>query len=142
LEKLTTEQKQKVANGLYGYLSSTGTLMSFTKTFELLCEIHGEANKLVDGKSFSEMTPENLRLFCLALIAETIEFMNEFNWKEWKTNLKIVDNDKVVSEFGDIIAFVGTLIVLLNEAGYSPHALAMAYIAKEANNVKRFIEKY
>ena len=123
------------------YLRAPDVFKNISDTFTLLNKLHNDANMLT-GKSFSNMTPENLRLFSLALIVEVTEFLQEFNWKEWKRNNKVVYRQKVTAEFADIIAFIGTLIVLLNSAGIHPEELAMAYLSKEAENVNRFMKGY
>jgi len=123
------------------YLRAPDVFKNISDTFTLLNKLHNDANMLTE-KSFSNMTPENLRLFSLALIVEVTEFLQEFNWKEWKRNNKVVYRQKVTAEFADIIAFIGTLIVLLNSAGIHPEELAMAYLSKEAENVNRFMKGY
>lgn len=134
-------EKSKIAHEIMSYLRAPDVFKNISDTFTLLNKLHNDANMLT-GKSFSNMTPENLRLFSLALIVEVTEFLQEFNWKEWKRNNKVVDRQKVTAEFADIIAFIGTLIVLLNSAGIHPEELAMAYLSKEAENVNRFMKGY
>jgi len=138
LDKL---EKLKIAHEIMSYLRAPDVFKNISDTFTLLNKLHNDANMLTE-KSFSNMTPENLRLFSLALIVEVTEFLQEFNWKEWKRNNKVVYRQKVTAEFADIIAFIGTLIVLLNSAGIHPEELAMAYLSKEAENVNRFMKGY
>ena len=134
-------EKLKIAHEIMSYLRAPDVFKNISDTFTLLNKLHNDANMLTE-KSFSNMTPENLRLFSLALIVEVTEFLQEFNWKEWKRNNKVVYRQKVTAEFADIIAFIGTLIVLLNSAGIHPEELAMAYLSKEAENVNRFMKGY
>lgn len=115
---------------------------SLASVLTWMATVHATTNKLVQGRDFSTPTPENIQTFVLAAIVELTEFIQELNWKPWKQINKEVDYDKVVSEFADVLAFIGTLLVLLDSMGVDPQQVAAAYIEKELINVERFTTDY
>jgi hypothetical protein len=109
-----------------------------------LCDIHGNTNELVmhKGEKLNAVLLEKdtIRTYALALIVEVSEFLQTLDWKPWK-NGKQESDERVLDEFADILAFVGVLITQLNAMGYSCEAITNAYLRKEHENVRRFIQK-
>ena len=81
---------------------------------------------------------EYMRVYCLALLVEVGEFVNELAWKPWKPNKK-VDIVKLQEEFADILAFLGIILVLLSRIHpeINPSTLADAYVTKTTLNIAR-----
>lgn len=107
-------------------------------------QIHKAANKMVldDAKRLEDTleSPHTLRTYVLALIAEAVEFIQEFDWKPWRHKNKVEDGAKILDEFADILAFVGVIITILTARGFTPEEIADAYIKKEKTNISRFID--
>lgn len=83
-------------------------------------------------------TMENIRSYTLALFVELGEFLQEFSWKPWKRGGSSVrDRTRLLSEFADILAFVGLLIVYLNRLGFSTEDIVEAYAMKSSVNAER-----
>lgn len=80
--------------------------------------------------------PNYVRTTFLALIVELAELLQELNWKPWKEPRE-VDLDKVVEEFADILAFLGYIILWLEDMGKMPGHLAIAYQVKTEINIER-----
>lgn len=107
-------------------------------------DIHNATNKIAshgEGKLADVIeSPDALRTYVLATIVELAEFVQTLPWKPWRTSVKVIDDKKVLDEFADILAFIGVLITILNNMGYSPDQITDAYILKEHININRFIE--
>lgn len=107
-----------------------------------LSEIHNKTNTLVEhdeGKlSDNLLDSDVLRTYVLATIVELCEFVQTLPWKPWRQSIKVVDNEKLLDEFADILAFIGVLITILNKMGFSSYDITKAYIHKEGINVARF----
>lgn len=82
--------------------------------------------------------PDTLARYGVALQIEVSEFVNELPWKVWKR--KDPDVDRVVDEFADVLAFLGTWVNLLGLMGISPTRLALAYAEKTRVNQARIID--
>lgn len=107
--------------------------------------IHDATNRLVihNGKVLSEVLdqPDVLRTYVLATFVELAEFIQVLPWKPWRVSVKTVDKDKVLDEFADILAFIGVLMTILHDMGFSTYDIASAYVKKERINVSRFLER-
>jgi hypothetical protein len=107
-------------------------------------DIHNATNKIAshgEGKLADVIeSSDALRTYVLATIVELAEFVQTLPWKPWRTSVKVIDDKKVLDEFADILAFIGVLITILNNMGYSPDQITDAYILKEHININRFIE--
>ena len=121
---------------------------SFTKIWDGLLTIknlHDATNRLVihNGKVLSEVLdqPDVLRTYVLATFVELAEFIQVLPWKPWRVSVKTVDKDKVLDEFADILAFIGVLMTILHDMGFSTYDIASAYVNKERINVSRFVER-
>lgn len=85
---------------------------------------------------------DTLRTYVLAIFVELGEFLQELDWKPWKTKAD-VDKEKVAAEFADILAFLGVLLVQLQEGlGIDASDLAIAYKNKSVVNVERFLGQH
>ena len=85
------------------------------------------------------INPEYVRTTFLALLVETGELLQLFNWKPWKKPVKM-DNgrrDAMAEEFADMLAFFGYIVLWLGEYGLTPIDLAEAYQKKTELNKKR-----
>lgn len=109
-----------------------------------LRDVHIETNKIAshgEGALADVLgNPDTIRTYVLATIIELAEFIQTLPWKPWRTSVKEIDDKKILDEFADILAFIGVLITILNNMGYSPDQIADAYIKKEHINIDRFIE--
>ena len=83
-----------------------------------------------------EGDPNYIRTTFLALIVELSELLQELNWKPWKEPREI-DLDKIVEEFADVLAFLGYIILWIEDMGKLPGHLAVAYQDKTEVNIKR-----
>lgn len=84
-----------------------------------------------------EPSKDVLSRYALALAIEVSEFSNELPWKTWKPGMEM-DRDRVIDEFADILAFLGTWVALLKEMNIDEATLAAAYAAKLSRNHERF----
>lgn len=84
-----------------------------------------------------EPTKDTLTRYALALTIEASEFANELPWKTWKPGMEF-DRDRLVDEYADILAFLGTWVALMKEMGIDEATLAAAYVAKLERNHARF----
>lgn len=111
-----------------------------------LRDIHNATNKIASNGNYmlSEVLgrPETWRTYVLAAFVELAEFIQVLPWKPWRDSVKEIDSDKLLDEFADVLAFIGVLITILGELGYTPDDIASAYISKEFVNVSRFEDKY
>lgn len=110
--------------------------------FEALSLIHRATSALVkhNNKSLDlQLTsPDVLRTYVLALMVEAGEFIQTLDWKPWRKNEGLGDLEKTADEFADIVAFVGMIMLILNDMGLDSRELAKAYMRKEHVNVARF----
>ena len=63
----------------------------------------------------------------LALIVEATEILEEINWKDWRKEDKVTDNDALILEIVDVLALLGNII---NEAGFTAPQIEEAYFRK------------
>lgn len=71
-----------------------------------------------------------------ALVNEVNEFIDELDWKSWKTSE--IDKEKVAEEFADVMAFFFlNAAIACDRAGLGPGDLVEAYKNKSIKNVKR-----
>lgn len=85
-----------------------------------------------------EPTKDQIRTYALAMMIEMGEFVQELNWKPWKKD-KPLNEERIIDEFADILAFMGILLVYLDRLGISMQDLAEGYIKKTNVNVSRFL---
>lgn len=111
-----------------------------------LRNIHSATNKIASNGNYmlSEVLgkPETWRTYVLAAFVELAEFIQVLPWKPWRDSVKEIDSDKLLDEFADVLAFIGVLITILGELGYTPDDIARTYISKEFVNIDRFEDKY
>lgn len=111
-----------------------------------LRNIHNATNKIASNGNYmlSEVLgrPETWRTYVLAAFVELAEFIQVLPWKPWRDSVKEIDSDKLLDEFADVLAFIGVLITILGELGYTPDDIARTYISKEFVNIDRFEDKY
>jgi len=83
--------------------------------------------------------PEYIRTTFLALIVEVVELVQLFNWKQWKDPHVFDEHhlDRMANEFADMLAFLGYIILFLDDLGVSPADLAEAYEEKTIINHAR-----
>jgi len=113
-----------------------------TRAMEALRAYKTETNKMAGMTVTEENAIEMLRVYTLALHSELNELLAEFNWKPWKKTQKPVDVKHAAKEFGDILAFIGTLITALDAMGISPQILSDGYVSAELENLRRFNGEY
>lgn len=81
-------------------------------------------------------TPENVRTYALALIAEITELTEAMTGKPWKPGEE--SSDRILDEFADVLAFVGILAKFVSvKTGKGPLTIAKAYLQKTNRNFKR-----
>lgn len=86
-------------------------------------------------------TTEEMRTIAFAMIAEVLELSDEIGWKSWKP-APIVDKQRVLEEYADVMAFFGTLTALvIVRCGFSPEQLVEAYLEKAEINRNRFRDR-
>ena len=97
----------------------------------------GVAKKAIPA--WLEGGPEYLRTTFLALIVEVAELVQLFNWKQWKDSHVFDEHhlDRMANEFADMLAFLGYIILFLDDLGVSPADLAEAYEEKTILNHAR-----
>jgi len=104
--------------------------------------IHNATNKLVNhnGKVLNDVLGDKdvLRTYVLATFVELAEFIQVLPWKPWRESVSGINSEKLLDEFADILAFIGVLITILNNIGFTPYNIADAYIKKERINIERF----
>lgn len=88
----------------------------------------------------SAATPEQIRVYTLAMIVEVVELLNEYNWKPWKQP-NDVDRAKIAAEMADILAFLGVLLIFAESYGVSVGSIAEQYAEKSKTNVDRFFHR-
>lgn len=79
----------------------------------------------------------------LALQVELAELLQELSWKPWDETESFVaefpQNQVIAEEFADVLAFLGHIVRILNDAYHiSPGELAAAYRRKTEKNIDRF----
>lgn len=85
-----------------------------------------------------QVDKEQVGTIFAALITETTELLQELEWKPWKKSAKTPDPNRVADEFADILAFLGVAMLVIEEqTGLGPEALAAAYQAKVRVNLER-----
>jgi NTP pyrophosphatase (non-canonical NTP hydrolase) len=89
--------------------------------------------------SFKKQTQDNF----LAIQVELAELLQEMSWKPWDTSQPAIStfpqNQVIAEEFADVLAFLGHIMRILNDAyGISTNELAAAYRRKTEKNVSRF----
>lgn len=111
-----------------------------------LRNIHNATNKIASNGNYmlSEVLgrPETWRTYVLAAFVELAEFIQVLPWKPWRDSVRTIDGIKLLNEFADVLAFIGVLITILGELGYTPDDIARTYISKEFVNIDRFEDKY
>jgi hypothetical protein len=98
-------------------------------------------HSVISAPALNKHTPiEDLRTYTLALFVEIGEFLQEFDWKPWRT--KEARPHKAVEEFADILAFIGVLmnIMILLIPGLSIDKLVVAYMNKVSTIVERMAD--
>lgn len=84
---------------------------------------------------------DTLARYGTALMIEVAEFVNETPWKLWKEypeELTPLQKSKLVEEYADILAFMGTWLNFLELMGIDPDDVAAGYIRKVEKNHARF----
>jgi hypothetical protein len=117
---------------------------ALTEGLETLRHIQGDVSLPVPGcipAAGSLPTKEAVCEYTLAMIVEITELLQTTDWKPWKTKT-VIDHDKVIDEFADVLAFQGILIYYLNAMGISPEQLAEGYRRKSIINIQRFMGQH
>lgn len=91
---------------------------------------------LMKNIGFDTTDTETFARFGLALVIEAAEFVNELPWKQWKR--REANPERVMEEFSDLLAFIGSIVNLMGMWGISTERLADAYILKLQENRVRF----
>ena len=89
---------------------------------------------------WSEGEAEYVRTTFLALMVETAELLQLFDWKQWKRPMDITGERRarVADEFADVLAFLGYVVLFCERHfGLSPQALADQYARKTRLNAER-----
>ena len=121
-------------------LDSTG-IGYLGSALALLEKVQGAlAKSAPEGRPEDRDPEEVVRTYCFALIDEVHELAKELRWKPWKKNQPI-NNDAVLKEFGDVLAFLGILIhVIRIRTGLDPYQLAAHYRDVTVENLDRFAQ--
>lgn len=86
-------------------------------------------------------TKDALRTYSLALMVEIAEWVQCIDWKTWKNDRVLAmprnSDDIVLDEFADILAFLGILVVYMENWGMETEDIAAAYVRKSEENVRR-----
>jgi NTP pyrophosphatase (non-canonical NTP hydrolase) len=97
-----------------------------------------EVGRAIPG--WVEGEPEFIRTTFLALVCELMELLQLFNWKQWKRTVPF-DASKAADEFADVLAFLGYVVLYLDQRGVGPDILARAYEDKTLTNKRRLAGK-
>lgn len=108
------------------------------KGLQVLADVQWGIGKLVPG--WVEGEPEFIRTTFLALTAEIYELLEHFNWRQWKDATEF-DPVAAADEFADVLAFLGYVVIFLNQKGVSTAELARAYRLKSDINWQRLVGK-
>lgn len=113
--------------------------MTVSDALQVLRKTQLIVSSMVPGAVTDDMpNPDQIRTYCLALVKETLELMDEFpQWKPWKEP-KLPNKARVMDEFADILAFLGLLTVYVGALSITPADLAEAYVNKTNVNIARF----
>ena len=108
--------------------------------------VHHVTNQIVKhGDSTLDeclLSDDVLRTYVLALMVEVGEFVQTLQWKPWRKTHVVEDRSATLSEFADILAFIGVLLTILNARGFSVDEIVKEYTAKEHINFKRFMDEW
>jgi NTP pyrophosphatase (non-canonical NTP hydrolase) len=108
---------------------------------EELTNCQRTVSSLVDGAVTNGVMSEQVRMAFLAEMVELVELLQELEWKPWPHKHARFRPDKIVKEFGDVLAFLGLIMVYLSKMGIDSRMLAEGYVERSENNVKRFDKK-
>ena len=80
--------------------------------------------------------------YLYALSEEIHELGRELPWKPWRTNHKAIDEQYVIKEFSDLLAFIGILMINIGKVVYNdpeilPRKLAEQYLKTSIDNIYR-----
>jgi len=122
------QRSQTIANGLVYGLGA----LEFTQSVVSRPLVVAEPNDL------PKLT-EHLRTYILALTVEVSEFLQENNWKPWRSKSTPVDPKLIEGEFVDILAFLGIIIhlILRMYPQITLSSIATAYVEKSLVNLRR-----
>lgn len=85
-----------------------------------------------------------VRTYTLAMMVEIAEWVQTVGWKPWKdsdTDSFLREHSSVVAEeFADILAFLGILLIYMDNWNITAEDVADAYLAKSVVNVERITE--
>lgn len=86
-----------------------------------------------------------VRTYTLALMVEVAEWVQTLDYKAWHpgSEAKLREsNERVADEWADILAFIGILVVYMEQLGIETEDLAEAYVRKSAVNIERIGKNY
>ena len=137
------DEKRKMAFQVLESLKLPDATMRLFEGLDLLKSVQAITSDLTPDcipPIGDEPTQDQIRTYALALMIETSEFVQELNWKPWKEN-KAINQERIIDEFADILAFTGILLVYLDRLGIPMQELALGYVKKTRVNVDRFLGK-
>ena len=82
-----------------------------------------------------------VRTYTLAMMVEIAEWVQTVDWKPWKdhnTDSFLREHSSIVAEeFADILAFLGILMIYMDNWNIDAQDLADAYLVKSVTNMDR-----
>lgn len=92
----------------------------------------------VKNLGYDNTSTESFARYGLGLIIEVAEFINETPWKRWRKRES--DPQRVKEEIADVLAFFGSILLILEIWGISSEDIAAAFIKILGENRVRFSE--
>lgn len=107
----------------------------FTTLVEVFKFLSTEASPTLEAFK-TDSLQNDLARYGLCLILEAAELVNSLPWKLWQRNPRNIQD--AVSEFADLLCFMGSIISLFKHLGVEEYDLAAAYLDKVDENRERF----
>jgi NTP pyrophosphatase (non-canonical NTP hydrolase) len=118
------------------------------RALELLMTVQRAVSSIAPGavpEVGKTVSKEQMRSHALALVVEVAEFIQTIDWKPWTPGefAKFKGSvERTTDEFADILAFLGLIVLYLENMGVSPYDLSDAYVAKTKVNIRRLKERF
>jgi NTP pyrophosphatase (non-canonical NTP hydrolase) len=89
-------------------------------------------------------TKDAVRTYTLAMMVEIAEWVQTVDWKPWKNHdadSHLKEHSSIVAEeFADILAFLGILMIYMDNWNIDATEVAEAYLAKSEVNMRRITD--
>lgn len=86
-----------------------------------------------------------VRTYTLALMVEVAEWVQTLDYKAWHPGSVAElreSKERVTDEWADVLAFIGILLVQMEQLGIETEDLAEAYVRKSAVNIERITKHF